>query len=138
MKAYTDIKQSRKLAEILPIESADMCFNISQRTNMPPLMTPYCKFKEFFNMEETPDFLIPCWSLAALLDILPETIEDEFAEYDLEIDMTYKKPKYVRLGDCYHSDFPSWDWDNKELLDNIVEAVIWLNNNGYLRNEKLH
>ena len=24
MKSYTDIKQSRKLAEILPIESADM------------------------------------------------------------------------------------------------------------------
>ena len=69
-KAYTDLDQSKKLAEILPVESADMCFNISQRTNMPPLMTPYCKFKEFFNMEETPDFLIPCWSLVALLDIL--------------------------------------------------------------------
>ena len=69
MKSYTDLEQSRKLAEILPLESADMCFNISQRSNMPPLMTPYSKFNEFFNME-TPDFLIPCWSLAALLNIL--------------------------------------------------------------------
>lgn len=69
MKSYTDIEQSKKLAEILPIESADMCFNISQRSNMPPLMTPYSKFNEFFNME-TPDFLIPCWSLAALLGVL--------------------------------------------------------------------
>ena len=68
MKSYTDIEQSKKLAEILPLESADMCFNISQHHNMPPLMTPYSKFNEFFNME-TPDFLIPCWSLAALLDI---------------------------------------------------------------------
>ena len=48
MKSYADIKQCRKLAEFLPIKTADMCFNISQRTNMPPLMTPYCKFKEFF------------------------------------------------------------------------------------------
>lgn len=69
MKSYTDIGQSKKLAEILPPESADMCFNISQRSNMPPLMTPYSKFNEFFNME-TPDFLIPCWSLAALMNVL--------------------------------------------------------------------
>lgn len=71
MKSYTDLEQSKKLSEILSIESADMCFNISQRYNMPPLMTPYSKFNEFFNMEKTPDFLIPCWSLAALLNILP-------------------------------------------------------------------
>ena len=132
MKAYTDIKQSRKLVEILPIESADMCYRIvAYNSNDAHEYQPYC----FVGTLESD---IPCWSLAALLDILPETIEDEFAEYELEIDMTYKKPKYIRLGDCCHSDFPSWDWDNKELLDNIVEAVIWLNNNGYLRNEKLH
>lgn len=71
MKSYTDIEQSKKLAEFLPLESADMCFNISQRHNMPPLMTPYSKFNEFFDISPTPDFLIPCWSLAALLDILP-------------------------------------------------------------------
>jgi len=71
MKSYTDLEQSRKLAEILPIESADMCFNIWRNNNMPPLMTPYSRFKEFFNME-TPAFLIPCWSLAALLEILPK------------------------------------------------------------------
>ena len=70
MKSYTDLNQSKKLAEILPLKSADMCFNISQRHNMPPLMTPYSKFNKFFNME-TPDFLIPCWSLAALLNVLP-------------------------------------------------------------------
>ena len=70
MKAFTDISQSKKLTEILPLESADMCFNT--RNNMPPLMTPYSKFNEFFGMEKTPDFLIPCWSLAALLDILPK------------------------------------------------------------------
>lgn len=71
MKAYTDIEQSKKLAEILSIDSADMCLNISQRTNMSPIMIPYWKFKEFFNVSETPDFLIPCWSFAALMKVLP-------------------------------------------------------------------
>ena len=26
MKSYTDLEQSKKLAEILPLESADMCY----------------------------------------------------------------------------------------------------------------
>ena len=73
IKSFTDLSQSKVLAEFLPLESADMCFNISQRHNMPPLMTPYIKFNEFFNME-TPNFLIPCWSLGALIDVLPDTI----------------------------------------------------------------
>ena len=84
IKAFTDIEQSKKLAEILQIDSADMCFNISQRTNMPPLMTPYCKFKEFFNMGETLNFLIPCWSLAALLDFLSANFYVEIKHLDTQ------------------------------------------------------
>ena len=85
MKAYTDLEQSKKLAEILPIESADMCFNISRMT---PLMTPYSKFDEFFNISPTPDFLIPCWSLAALFDLLPnnEHIETSISRGSWKID----------------------------------------------------
>lgn len=70
MNNYTSLEQSKILAKILSIESADMCFNRFRNNNMPPLMTPYSRFNEFFNME-TPAFLIPCWSLAALLDVLP-------------------------------------------------------------------
>ena len=84
MKSYTDLEQSKKLAKILPIESADMCLTISQFRRMVPLMTPYSKFKdnEFFNTGETPDFLIPCWSLAALLNYLREI--DFFPEIDAD------------------------------------------------------
>ena len=127
MKAFTNIKQSKKLAEILPVESADMSWAGTG------LGKPFARI---IPSKGYPEEICPCWSLAALLDILSETIEDEWAVYELIIDMIYKKPEYVRLGDCNHSDFPSWDWDNEELLDNIVESVIWLNNNGYLRNVK--
>ena len=68
MKGFTDLEQSKKLVEILPLESADMCFNT--RNKMPPLMTPYGRFDEFYDISPTPSFLIPCWSLAALLDVL--------------------------------------------------------------------
>ncbi len=134
MKSYTDIEQSKKLAKILPTESADMCYRAyKEEGGIPDYQVTLCPY-QFASW-----IGVPCWSLAKLLDILPETIEDEYGEYDLQIDMIYKKPEYVRVCDCYHSDFPSWEWDDtKELLDNIVEAVIWLNNNGYLRDEKLY
>ena len=98
MKAYTDISQSKKLAEILPLESADMCFNISQRYNMPPLMTPYSKFNEFFNMEKTPDFLIPCWSLVALLNILdfPALTQEDENEWEVCV-QDYNNDEYIEI-----------------------------------------
>jgi hypothetical protein len=147
IRAYTTIEQSRKLAEILPLESADMHYNNASIKGInyvdehrAELMEYNRAIKVLSKYTINPLFeVIPCWSLAALLNILPETIEDEYGEYDLEINMIYKKPEYVRICDCHHSDFPSWEWDDtKELLDNIVKAVIWLNNNGYLRDEKLH
>ena len=62
IKLFTDIEQSKKLAEILPIESADM----------------YWSFGNIKFMDDDYDSNvvqnIPCWSLAALIEILPEII----------------------------------------------------------------
>ena len=67
MKSYTDIEQSKKLAEILPIESADMYY----RNNGidAKLMWEH----------NTPEVKYPCWSLAALLEILyyPQLSKDK-------------------------------------------------------------
>lgn len=136
MKSYTDIEQSKKLAEFLPIESADMEYMFLKRDGSMVNIVPF--IKDGSEESDCSYNFVPCWSLAALLDILPETIEDEWGEYELKINMIYKKPQYIRLGDCHHSNFPSWDWNNEELLDNIVKSIIWLNNNNYLQNEKLH
>ena len=85
MKAFTDIEQSKKLAEILPKESADMRYGY---------IAPYDYSDRMYDggYDEIPypkDFLIknpnfsaneydaelPCWSLAALLQIIPKDIE---------------------------------------------------------------
>ena len=66
IRSYTSLEQSRKLAEILPPESADMCYEVGEdldgyitKTIYTPLMhTPYN------------DDYIPCWSLVALLDVM--------------------------------------------------------------------
>ena len=65
IKAYTDIEQSKKLAEILPIESADMCYRIvAYNPNDTHVYQPYC-------FSSTLESDIPCWSLAALYSVLP-------------------------------------------------------------------
>lgn len=136
MKSYTDLEQSKKLAEILPLESADMIYHpimdIDSMSNSGFLDIPECySFNEFKNSNAKP---LPCWSLAALLQVLPLGIYDEFDsnDYELEIDMIDKMPRYIRLGDISHSKFP-WDFEKDTLLDNIVESIMWLNDNNYFK-----
>ena len=63
IKSYSDLQQSKKLAEILPLESADMRYG-----NEDPYKITIGKWKD--NEHDEDD--IPCWSLAALLGVLPE------------------------------------------------------------------
>lgn len=74
IKSYTDINQSKKLAEILPLESADMHYCLEQRdiaSGYEIGITPYTKAKSFTGKCNIID-VQPSWSLAALLDVLPE------------------------------------------------------------------
>lgn len=118
MKACTDLPQSKKLTEILPIESADMCFNISVRKNMPPLMIPYSKFDEFFSISPTPDFLIPCWSLVALLGVLPDYTLQTNTDGTVFVVCDSKKPM---ISDAY---------DNP--VDACVEMILKLKEENHI------
>ena len=59
MKNYTDLEQSKKLAEILPIESADMFY----RDNGKDVKLMWEHLSEI-------KVTSPCWSLAALLSVI--------------------------------------------------------------------
>ena len=68
MKNCTDIKQSKKLAEILPIESADHFHIIGHLHTDGPryeVIRPRNEVSE-------PDKFWPCWSFAALFEVLPD------------------------------------------------------------------
>lgn len=72
MKSYTDLEQSKKLAEILPIDSADMRYHTISHYN--PYPCDEIIYTVDFNKASDAD--IPCWSLAALLDVLPSATLD--------------------------------------------------------------
>lgn len=64
IKSFSDLEQSRKLAEILPIDSADMWYDNNGESIAGRPEVRYCSFVGLASMN------IPCWSLAALLGIL--------------------------------------------------------------------
>ena len=88
MKAYTDIEQSKKLAGILPIESADMWYqhvgwkHLTDNSEIPlyiPIVIRDCESEDD----------IPCWSLASLRACLPSGIDIDGILYVFESHNTF-------------------------------------------------
>lgn len=121
MKAYTDLEQSKKLAEILPLKSADMCCFQNPNGDINYYGFPFLQGNKASNP-------IPCWSLASLLDALPDTINGTFYR------LTYYRLTIDKEGDVYNISYD--DILSKEsvilyaeysLIDACYEMVIRLN-----------
>ena len=65
MKTYTDLEQSKKLAEFLSLESADMIW----ANDNDVIVVPY----DMVTRENVLHDFVPCWSLAALFSMLPKS-----------------------------------------------------------------
>lgn len=80
-KICTDIPQSKILAEILPIESVDMHYvrkkydfmgnPVDGKWSEPKYGNPNSKYANYIIQNFEFYEKIPCWSLAALLDVIP-------------------------------------------------------------------
>lgn len=119
MKSYTDLDQSCILADILPLDSADYfyrCFIDNYNAIQYTLeMYPYDK-----GADKIHD--LPCWSLSALLDVLPR-IEHLRPSIDLN-----PKLDSNEVAIYYHSeDSPYIVSDN--LIDAAFKMAMWLKEN---------
>ena len=80
IKSYTDLEQSKKLAEILPLESADMHYNNASIKGINYVDEYRAELMDYNTAQKVlskylinPIFgIIPCWSLSALLGVLPD------------------------------------------------------------------
>ena len=89
IKSYTDFPQSKKLAEILPRESADMYY--PNRTDVKYQGALPIEFKHgnpLLSQE------IATWSLSALLSVLPNSIYDNTNEFS-QLEITKKSVAYI-------------------------------------------
>ena len=107
MKSYTDLEQSKELAEILPIESADMYY------------TPYPNDEYWYDI---PNFgkadlkfnQLPCWSLTALLDVIPYCSLRRFVDGNWIVSAEFSLNGYRESQ------------PNKSAVDACVEMIITL------------
>ena len=127
IKTYTDIEQSKKLAEFLPIESADMFYWCADH---------YPKEDWIIEVGELDDNYecICAWSLAALLGVLPVMIDYKGSIIRLRMDK----------GNVGQDDYAIWydDLDNglstniaseaKNFIDACYEMIIKLHEQNIL------
>lgn len=131
MKSFTDIEQSKKLAEILPIDSADMYWlnwhiDLTESKYEVFVVDKSDKYIDFFNSYTVAvenKEIIPCWSLATLLNLLPSVITRNGKRMFLTLEkagaynLYYKSPD--RLDEL---------WETKEdAIDACVEMILKLN-----------
>ena len=76
MKSYTDLEQSKKLAEILPIESADMHYATWTILDGEFVVSSNQGDTIESLQEDFGNQIIPCWSLVALFEVLPSATLD--------------------------------------------------------------
>jgi hypothetical protein len=106
VKSYTDLEQSEKLAKILPLSSADMRYHTISQYNQYPC--DEIIYTIDFNKPEYKD--IPCWSLAALLSVLPRYELNNFGDA-IQLDV---KREALETE------------DDETLLDLVVNMIIHL------------
>ena len=139
MKAYTDLEQSKKLAEILPLESADMHYNnVSIKginyvdEHRAELMEYNRAIKVLSKYTINPLFeVIPCWSLAALLGLMPFHIIENNNRFGF-----YQVKGFNKQGETYRFGYKTnndsflfeTSWYN-DVIDAAFEMIVWLKEN---------
>ena len=120
IKSFTDIDQSKRLAEILPIESADMYY--CKEGGLPHWKPVY--ETDYFTLRDTD---IPCWSLAVLLEALDDEITNEDGnDYNLTIikeDLQYQLYYHDSWGRAEDIETDYYD----DMVDACYEMILKLN-----------
>lgn len=129
IKNYTDIEQSKKLSEILPLESADQTWAriaIAGANLDVPEELQY-RHNGDMSFQYYSGIGTPCWSLAALLEQFPyELCDDDGNSLYLEIN---KEDDLYQLAYVDHYfDLKSIETDRYEhFIDACYEMIICLN-----------
>ena len=105
IKSFTSLEQSRKLAEILPLESADMSW-VGNGLGKP--------FARTIKIKGDPEELCGCWSLSALLDIMPK---DKSVECSISFGYYNGKGEYIEKWLC------AFEKEGKTTDDYIIETI---------------
>lgn len=141
---YTSVEQSRKLVELgLNPNTADMYYFTSQDdflTNNTPRVGFDIEVKKLY--DSTLSEYLPCWSVGALLDVMPNGIQ-KYDDRDRSY-KTYHPNLYQAYYHCCGYTFgPSLKQENHDTIctfgddswiDVLYKQVCWLLENNYIEN----
>ena len=104
IKSYTDLEQSKKLAKILPLESADMKW-FFWKEEIDAHKTPTFGYSKTAaeSYKDTEAVYLACWSLSALIGVMPEiqggkpviALDDNYITYQHMSDLYTKADNLV-------------------------------------------
>lgn len=132
MNNYTNTEQSKKLLELgLSPETADMSYGITKSTitgeeTIGEIPTP--NWDDMSSLK-----YVPCWSVGALLQLMPRSIRivNTFYGYELYVSVIgftidwWDVARRRKLYSC----------DEETLIDACYKTVVWLLENGYIQKQ---
>lgn len=137
MKHYTSIEQSKKLLELgLDPSTADMIYSVVNNDNVEypdkPSLYRWGNSSVLYNYmknigRESVLQDIPCWSVGALLDLLPDNIEVDNAKWHLNT-VHRKKDNWQFM---YYGRYRFCRFYGDNPLDACYELIVWLLENEY-------
>lgn len=116
MKIYTDVKQSKKLAEIVPTLTADMRYETYTYDNGVTAL--------IINMGSAGSKDIPAWSLTALVNLFPAYKDDDAPTFSLT--RGGWKPSFTRN---WFASWGNWTFNDREPIDAVVGLILLLKEN---------
>ena len=137
IKSYTDLRQSEKLEGILPIKSADM-HSEAIEIDGDMVFVVVCGLGD----KNKSNYGSPIWSLGALLDLLPPSIqtgEGMRNQYEIKIRKYWGNEENLYqiaygnnrgLSEEWHDMINTGEKEN--LIDAAFEMVCWLLKNNYI------
>ncbi len=127
MKSYTDLEQSKKLAEFLPLKSADCFWDYDPMQKFHRISW----FEEGFNKESQlrlNENNVCAWSLAALLSL----IKDKCGYFEFVYLKRTSDGRANPLEDVYRLSTDEYDVYEKEEVDACYELIIHLHEQNLL------
>ena len=126
IKSYTDLEQSKKLAEILPLDSADCFWDYDEMQKFHRISW----FEDGYNKESQlmlNENNVCAWSLAALIGVMSQ-INEWFTPYGHKNEILYQfEPKICKIWE--HNFIPSYKvtYGNRlftDSYDNPIDACV--------------
>lgn len=140
---FTSIEQSKKLLELgIKPETADMeykCVGFTMHTNRPTDDFRYKLMLKECDIPHEAKYDVPCWSAAALIDLMPFAIQKDGEEYELHIgkdETWYYRISYFRISEygMYIPEMTEWGNSDENFIDVCFQMIMTLVDNGYIKN----